>query len=294
MPHRIRVYYRTARTHRFALIDASQREELPAHWAQHVIAPRFLGQDTDRCPALIDLQALHKDECAEFCAALDQQTQAREECQASLLIAAPVDAAVLASCLRDRIAIQMAPGDDRPKQFRFFDPGTFLQLPALLGDDGMVWLMGMMSSVLVPWAGQWTLYERPVSHEVFALTSTHLQSLLRLGVVNRVAAMDEQPPIDAASWVRQCQAIDAHVHRASTQHGMTSRDDLIAFARHTIDHHPRIAEHPRMRALLASLRTAQPEDELDYRELSGQLHANDWAEMARELRQQDPQEARTS
>lgn len=293
MPHRIRVYYRTARTHRFALIDTSQREELPAHWAQHVIAPRFLGQDTDRCPALIDLQALHKDECAEFCAALDQQTQAREECQASLLIAAPVDAAVLASCLRDRIAIQMSPGDNRPKQFRFFDPGTFLQLPALLGDDGMVWLMGMMSSVLVPWAGQWTLYERPTprSASPFKLSPEHRTAIMRIGLVNR-AAIQRPPALNAQEWIQQASDIDAQVTKAQTRHGLSLRDDLVAFAHDVWAHHPRIDDHPRMQHLFDQLRQATPEDELDYRELRSRLKPQDWAAMVADL-QRNTQEGKS-
>jgi hypothetical protein len=47
--------HRWLRSHRFALIDATQRGSLPKHWQQIVVAPAFLEGDTNRCPSLVDL-----------------------------------------------------------------------------------------------------------------------------------------------------------------------------------------------------------------------------------------------
>lgn len=63
-------------SHPWALIDASWREELPAHWPVTVIAPAFLGGDTARCPVLLDLQRVPT---AERSALIDRSVaQARE------------------------------------------------------------------------------------------------------------------------------------------------------------------------------------------------------------------------
>lgn len=277
---------------RFALIDAGMREALPTHWPKAIIAPTFLGDDTERCPALIDLSALPDSERATWCEEVQQQTLSRDETALSLLLSASLPCQVVAAHLARRMNIRI-PGQDRPMQWRFFDPGTFLQMPHLLGDEGMAWLLGPIDAVQVPWAGHWTAvvgHKAPL-HDLFQLGPTHISALLRVGVVNRVAA--QSPPAENASaWITQCKAIDAHVLRAQSIHGLNQRDDLVAFAHDAWVCHPRIDEHPRLKALLNQLRQAQPEDELDYRELRSRLQEQDWAVMTAEL-QKHTQEDRT-
>lgn len=277
---------------RFALIDANMREALPAHWPQVIIAPTFLGKDTERCPALIDLSALPDDQRATWCNEVQQQTLARDETALSLLLSASSSIQLLAVHLARRMVIRI-PGQDRPMQWRFFDPGTLLQLPHLLGDEGMAWLLDPIDAVQVPWAGQWTevIGHKPTLHGQFQLSATQISALLRIGVVNRVAAQS-LPAEDAAAWITQCKAIDAHVLRAQSTHGLNHRDDLVAFAHDAWAHHPRIDEHPRLKALLNQLRHARPEDELDYRELRSRLQKQDWAVMIADL-QEHTQEGRT-
>lgn len=274
---------------RFALIDASMREALPAHWPQVIIAPTFLGNDTERCPALIDLSALPDPERANWCDEVQQQTLAFDETALSLLLCATSPIQALATHLARRMVIR-TPGQDRPMQWRFFDPGTFLQLPHLLSDEGMAWLLGPIDAVQVPWAGHWTevVGHMPTLQSQFQLRATQISALLRIGVVNRVAAQN-LPAENASAWVTQCKAIDAHVLRAQFTHGLIHRDDLVAFAHDSWTHHPRIDEHPRMRALLNRLRQAQPEDELDYRELRSRLQEQDWAVMTADLQEQNQQ-----
>jgi hypothetical protein len=277
---------RTIVRFRFALVDASLRADLPDAWTQQVIAPAFLGSDTDRCPALVDLVAVPAEERAPWCDALHQQTLAGEDTALSLLLEAPCGTAVLASHLAKRLEIRL-PGQDRPRQWRYFDPGTFLQLPRILGSDGLAWLLGPVNAVQVPWAGEWVEVIRPDhSHgQTFKLTLAHIDAILRIGIVNRVSV--QLPPVrNAQAWIQQAAELDAHVLRGQSQHKLSQRDDLVAFARHMWVHHPRIDEHPRLQSLFDHLAHAQPDDELDYRELSGRLKPEDWAAMVAELEQQ--------
>jgi hypothetical protein len=268
---------------RFALIDASMRTDLPDQWDRQIIGPAFLGPDTDRCPVLVDLLTLPAHDRAAWCDHVHQQTLAAEETLVSLLLEAACGIAALASHLAKRMELRLQ-GQDRPRQWRFFDPGTFLQMPRVLGDDGMAWLLGPIAAAQVPWAGQWSEMRHPArqSAKPFKMTPTHVDALLRVGIVNRASA--QLPPVlDAADWISQTAALDAHVMRGMAQHQLSQRDDLVAFAQHAWSHHPRIDEHPRLQQLFAQLRHAQPEDELEYRELSGRLKPDDWKAMVADL-----------
>lgn len=273
-------------SHRYAVVDAVWREDLPSRWPLTVIAPAFLGDDTDRCPGLLDLRALPPDERGELMERLQQQVGDREDALCSLLLEAGGEPQAVADHLGQRMALKVA-GASQPQQFRFFDPGTFLQLPRLLGPAGMVWLLGPAHAALVPWAGGWTRYPRPDSKaHGFSLTTVHLAALTRMGVVNRVA-LQMEPPADAAEWTARCAALDAHVLRAMDAHGLRLQADLVAFAQDAMTQHPAFDSHPQVAGWLQALRTATPEDELDYRELRSRISPEQWQTIVADLLQRE-------
>lgn len=273
-------------SHRYAVVDTVWREDLPSRWPLTVIAPAFLGDDTDRCPGLLDLRALPPDERGELMERLQQQVGDREDALCSLLLEAGGEPQAVADHLGQRMALKVA-GASQPQQFRFFDPGTFLQLPRLLGPAGMVWLLGPAHAALVPWAGGWTRYPRPDSTaHGFSLTAVHLAALSRMGVVNRVA-LQMEPPADAAEWTARCAALDAHVLRAMDAHGLRLQADLVAFAQDAMTQHPAFDSHPQVAGWLQALRTATPEDELDYRELRSRISPEQWQTIVADLLQTD-------
>jgi hypothetical protein len=290
-------------THPYLFIDASWRDELPIQWPTRVIAPTFLGEDTDRCPVLLDVRELETGARDELMDRLAQQVQARDDALASLMIRCDAPAASLIRHLAARLVIEI-PGQPGPKQLRYFDPGTCLQLPRLLGERGMAWLMGPIHSMMMPWAGHWVALTKPVPASVVEMPSEHaesrvpasalghepafrlrgddIQALLRLGPVNRVA-MQLEPPSDPVQWEQRCAEIDRHVRRAIDRYHITQQADLVAFATHAVTHHPAFDDHPTLVAMLAQLQRAVPEDELDYRELSARLQPLDWQRIALEL-----------
>ena len=105
---------------------------------------------------------------------------------------------------------------------------------------------------------------------------------MRMGVVNRVA-LQMEPPADATAWTARCAELDVHVRRAMDSHGLRLQADLVAFAQDAITHHPAFDQHPQVAGWLQVLRTAKPEDELDYRELRSRITPNEWQTIAADL-----------
>ncbi|TDM08510.1 MAG: hypothetical protein C4K60_03470 [Ideonella sp. MAG2] len=231
---------------------------------------------------LLDLHQLSDAALGGFLDLVSDQVANRDDCLCSLLFAAPNEPQAFAEHLARRSVLDV-PNASTPKQFRYFDPGTMLQLPRLLGAAGMAWLLGPSDSVVVPWAGNWTeLSASENAPSAFRLKGTHLEALSRLGVVNRVA-MGLSRPDNALDWERTCAAIDLHVQRAMTQHHLRQQADLVAFAGHAMVHHPAFDQHPRIRNLLETLSSATPDEELDYRELSSHLSTDDWQQIRKDL-----------
>lgn len=273
--------HRWFKSHRYALIDAVWRDELPSAWPLTLIAPAFLGDDTARCPVLLDMHALSRNDTGKLLAQLSEQVTNRQDVLFSLLLASQREPVTVANHLARRMVL-MLPGDPVRKQFRYFDPGTLLQLPRLLGGNGLAWLLGEIDSAIVPWAGQWTHINKPDSDgRTFRLELDHLAALSRLGAVNRVA-MQMAPPADAVAWEQTCANIDGHVQRAMVEHGLTRQADLVAFATHALQHHAAFDSHPRLIAVFQALRSATPEDEIDYRELTSRFTPEDWQQICME------------
>ena len=143
--------HRWFNSHRYALIDAGWRDELPASWPLTLIAPAFLGEDTARCPVLLDMHALSRDDLGELLERLAEQVASRQDALCSLLLASQREPMSVANHLAQRMVLTL-PGESVRQQLRYFDPATFLQLPRLLGTNGLAWLLDKVESVILPWA----------------------------------------------------------------------------------------------------------------------------------------------
>lgn len=267
------------RRYRWGIIDASFRDEVPDSWNPQPIAPKFLGNDIGRCPLLVNLTALPED--CQY-ALLDRlETSEDRDGLFSLVLESDADIDRLLIHLRKRLEVRVS-GDQSPLQFRYYDPGTFLLLPGVLGDSGMRWLFGPIVSIGVPWCGEWRRYSRPAvpDHGRFNLLG-YLPSLLTLGIINRVLVQLEIGSQD--EWLN-CAAISHQYIARAQSHGLNTRDDQVAFAIHAWTYHPNFDDHRTIRDLLTKLASATPEDEIDYRELSARLSETDWEKIVLELK----------
>ncbi len=286
--------WRNTARFRYAVIDASLRTEIPSGVQQAVIAPDFLGADTDRCPALIALDSMPPTLRAEWCDGLHQEVLNKADTRASLLIESKASMSSLAAHMARRMVLKR-PDTDRLLQWRYFDPGTALQMPRILGDIGMAWLMGPADAWMIPWAGSWQAMEKQktVSQQDllrFKLSADHIAALMRISVINRVLLQGDTS-FDANKWVDASRQLDAVVLTGQTSHQLDQRDDLVAYALHAHRWHPQIHKHPRIKRLLDELQQSTPDDEIDYRELTAGLTPDDWKRMALELEQAKQQEA---
>jgi Domain of unknown function (DUF4123) len=276
--------HRLLQSHRYGLVDAAHRDEIPAHWPQVIVAPGFLENDTSRCPLLVDALALTVKEQGQLLDQLDKQCAARESTLFSLVLASDAEIIPVKNHLSARMVVRLQHGG-AASQFRYFDPGIFVQLPAILGDVGMAWLMGCINSVAIPWAGHWDIFVKPQvpisgSHS-FGLSQLHLKALLDLSAVNRAASQLE-PPANQQEWLMTCQALTAPVQRAQQQ-GLGLVKDQVRFALHAVQYHQWFDQHPRIKQLLIKLQNSAPEDELDYEELTSDLSTADWQTIAHDM-----------
>lgn len=284
--------HRLLQTCRYGIVDANLREEIPDHWAQAIIAPDFLGDDTGRSPILIQTDTLSDEDAGILLDRLASEIDELETTFFSLLLEAEADIQRVARHLANRLVVQLE-RNGRPMQLRYYDPGTFVQLPGLLGEAGMNWLLGPINAVTVPWAGEFTRYEKPIASTTGFGLASHLPVLLDLGIVNR-AALQLDPPANQLDWIERCGRIRTHVRRARERHHLASRDDLIAFALHAETCHPRFDEHAVMRTVFARLTQAGEADELEYRDLTMEIEPEIWTRIARDLTENNIKEGITS
>lgn len=292
MAEAVEVDYRFFHRYRYGLVDASRREDVPDIWKARVVAPAFLGEDTGRSPVLVDFLAIPKDDRFALVDRLSHETNNCSDDLLSLALESDASPERLVPHLAERLAIRTG-GQRPPMQFRYYDPGTFIQLPTVLGTKGMRWLFGPIAAVAVPWCHEWRRYPRPDTEApTFYSAQRVLPSLQRLGVINRV--LMQLPNIRSQDdWCARASTTAGYVSRAETRHGLSVRDDLVAFALHAWRCHPEFDNHPIIQNLFLELAKATPEDELDYRELTARLETADWQRIADDLTTQTKAQGRT-
>jgi hypothetical protein len=278
----IELEHRFFEHYQYLIVDAGRREEIPESWAAAPIAPKFLKDDTARCPLLVDTAVIPDVDRNKFLDCLAAETTAREETLVSLALASAEPFSQLRTYLARRLEIHLAPTEP-PRQLRYFDPGIFIQLPDVLGAAGFSWLLGPIDAVAVPWLGEWRSYTNPNDADVarFDLRS-RIDALQMFSVVNRV--LTQLPGLrDQQDWRDKGVSTRTLVAHARAAYGLDQRDDLVAFALHAWQWHPEFDRHPILQELLAELNTAS-DDELDYRELTARLNEADWQKIAQDLR----------
>lgn len=286
MSENIELNHRFFEQYPYAIVDAGRREEIPDSWPVASIAPAFLENDTARCPLLIDCLGIPEADRNVLLDRLETETTACDETLFSLVLATSASFKPLLKHLAQRLVIR-SPTDNLPRQFRYYDPGTFIQLPDVLGGAGMSWLLGLIDVVAVPWLGEWRCCRNSAdsANSRFDLR-THWDVLQGFSVVNRV--LTQLPEIrDQREWRRKGEATRRLIAHARNTYGLDQRDDLVAFALHAWQCHSAFDRHPILQKLLVELAAAIPDDELNYRELTARLDEADWQKIARDLQAEE-------
>lgn len=268
--------------YRYAIVDAERREEIPDNWPVAPVAPAFLKSDTARCPLLVDCAGIPDAERYCLLDRLEAETETKEESFVSLALASQENFKALQRHLAERLVIRHSV-DKQPRQFRYYDPGTFIQLPDILGDAGMSWLLGPIEAVAIPRFGEWRSLRNPgkADHRGFDIRR-FADPLQAFSVVNRVLTQLPEA-CDQPAWCNKAIETRRIVEHARTTYGLDQRDDLVAFALHAWRWHPVFDRHPTIQKLLTELSKAGPEDELDYREITARLDEADWQKIAQDL-----------
>lgn len=268
--------------YRYAIVDAEWKEDIPAHWGAVPIAPSFLGKDVSRCPLLIDVAAILQEERIALLVRLEEETAAHADTFFSLALASERPFRQVLAHLRNRLVIRGFL-KDKPRQFRYFDPGTFIQLPDIFGNQGMAWLLGPIDAIAVPWLGEWRDYANPSDKEQWRFKlNQYIGRLQGISVVNRVLVQISNIE-NQEQWREVSKKIHHSVDYARRVYGLMNRDDLIAFSSHAWMHHPNFHQHPFLQKILSELADASQEDEFDYRELTSSLSESDWKKIAMDM-----------
>ncbi|MDR2324179.1 MAG: DUF4123 domain-containing protein [Acidovorax sp.] len=274
--------YRFFQRYRYAIVDAEWKGDIPEHWRAVPIAPSFLGKDIFRCPLLIDAAAIPQEECIALLVRLEEETAARADTFISLSLACEKPFRQVLTHLRNRLVIRSFL-KNKPRQFRYFDPGTFIQLPDIFGNQGMAWLLGPIDAIAVPWLGEWRNYANPSDKEQWRFKlNQYIERLQDISIINRVLVQIENIE-NQEQWREASKKIHHSVDYARRVYGLMNRDDFIAFSSHAWMHHPNFHQHPFLQKILSKLVDVSPEDELDYLELTSSLSESDWEKIAMDM-----------
>jgi hypothetical protein len=274
--------YKNLNQHRYAIVDHTLRDTLDPNWEQAVIAPAFLDNDTGRCPVLVDTHSIDDIQKDTIFNTFTSATKEAKETLFSLLLASEKPIEAIAKHLALRLKIKQE-SVRRPQQFRYFDPLTFIQLPRLFGDAGMAWLMGPVSSIMVPCVGEFTVYPKPAAQAGFSLNAQYIAGLHRISTINQVQNDIDIPDVpNQQAWLTRADEIHGYINRAR-QHTITDMASTVLFCKHALLHHPKFDEHPKVQSILTALQSTNGDVGDEYIFLAQALTAEDWQQIANEL-----------
>lgn len=272
-------------SYRFGLIEPQYRDDVPSEWKVVCVAPTFLGQDTERCPILLELASLGVTDRAALLSSIDAQLTQGQSATIRFFIESDLPIEKLAKHLASRMTVNSEEANV-PLQFRYFDPAIFLQLSDLFGGEGMSWLLGPIQSIAVIWATELGVFCRDTSSSVSSFKiSNWLDDLLGLNVINR-SALQLPPPKTQNEWILRCRRLATSLNKARQKYRLVNRDDLIQFVLHSELVHRRFDEHTIIQRIFNTLDSAKSEDELDYVELTNRVSKEDWMGIVHDLDRQ--------
>ena len=262
--------HRLVQQHSFAIFNRVLGSGSPSGFKSLPLVPLGLEREAHLLPQLLSLNDTETTTTAKaelvdkFAITNTHDTSSRPFCKPSaflLLASAETPARLQAHLTRHLVA--HLPGLGK-SLLRWYDPLVFIHLLGDLHSDLLRSLFGPIERITFTLHGAWYTADAPTvavgsAHWTFAATETALLSDIAL--VNAVLTAIEWREFE--SLPTRTRAIRSAIERARNHHGLSTPEDLIAFATHTLLIHPRFDEHPHLKSLLIGLRTPAVEDEQD-------------------------------
>lgn len=162
--------------------------------------------------------------------------------------------------------------------FRFYDPVVFLHLGWMLDESRRSVLLGPVSAWTFPSGGAWFRQTTPSQGSHHVRFAPGEPAWRRIGRIGAIHAVLETEPAWRAEPVLYGPQVEAWLARAEA-HGLSERDDLVAFARHGMLKHPGFDTHPEVLAMLQQC-AGHP---TRYRRYSSLWSDADWQAIVRDL-----------
>jgi len=238
--------HRLLRQYTFALVDASQREQIPAGISSRSLASGALSDSAELLPSLLVLGELNAQQHAALVELLDAQCRAKEP---------PVTCALLnATCTAKRIQLHLAsaqvingPGTEKA-WLRLHDPRVWLQLPRVYQAADLRQVFGPVVTWTICLSGRWIETRPPEINDpkqsIVLRRSGPPQwaKLQRIGIVNR--ALARLGLSDHDDVLKHSPALDDLALRGQTRHQLQRTADLVEYVCLGWQISPRFDEHP--------------------------------------------------
>ncbi|MCA3176059.1 MAG: DUF4123 domain-containing protein [Burkholderiales bacterium] len=269
--------------HRYAIIDRLAIDEFDIDFKYQVIAPAFVGSDTERCPLLVDLHELPHQKSVELLTKIHEQTTKGLVPWFCAFLSSTYEPNLMLSILKHRISTTLPDGNKR--FLRFYDPAIAVHLPRCLDEMSQRWLFQKIDGLTFFLASHWCTLRFPFFKEslsendlVFCLSKQSVQALSLLSLTNRAREQLPQKINHPDQWLSVCIAIENYFDIANRRFGLTQAEDWIAFAVHGCLWHPYFYEHPKILGFIQ-----QADAQNTYADQTAVLSPDEWRQVSAEL-----------
>ena len=269
--------------HDFAMVDRQAFDSEPWHEAlpMTVLIPKELPDDEEKMPGLLTLSELTDEQHERLFANLQAARERREVRLISCLLAVTGDPNRVALHMT-RTLVMHTPTDRYLGRYflRYFDPRVFVHLERIFPPTLLLHLYGPVVQWTIPFQDDWiTLLppELPIWRKYWAMDAAQRQAVGRILRVNRVLtywARNHGQWKNLDDFRAAAARVDRALERAANAYGMSSNDDLVAFALHALTHGDDFYLRP---AIARLLQAVQQDKTIYYADEARSLTNEDWS-----------------
>lgn len=223
----------------FLIVDADQRQSIPAEWPCELLLPQGFEENEGLMPSVLDMNQLDKVAKTSLFELINHAYQQKE--------AAPVSALIIANCTQNSLKMHLCRSqtlahNGHKAWLRIFDSRVWSQLPRVMGVERMRLLFGPIQCWSTALYGEWADTYPMDMQDTLEAQNFNWQALVRVGLVNRTLSR-----LGRLSW-NEAQnlgpTIDQLIDRAENTHKLSKTEDLVSFAYYGIKYGLNFDTHP--------------------------------------------------